>query len=121
MEDGLFIQGLLENNKEKLSKVSKVDIHNHGSYSCTKDFLAKNAIIIGNEQISSIQTLIEYSRKYITPLKSTEEGLYLLLKGNFENCINTGIEFVSTNIDFKDCVRTFNSNVLRFIKFLKQF
>ena len=121
MEDSLFIEGLLENNKEKLSKISKIDIHNHGSYSCTRKFLENNGITIGNEKITNIQTLIEYSRKYITPLKSTEKGLYLLLKGNFENCINTGIKFVSTNIDFKDCVRTFNSDVSSFIEFLKQF
>lgn len=120
-EDVIFIQGLKENNKEKLSKVAKVDLHNHGSYSCRRDYLAGNGITIGNEQISDIQTLIEYSRKYITPLKSTEQGLHLLLKGNFENCVDTGISLVSTNIDFKDCIRTFNSDVLRFIEFLKKF
>ena len=121
MEGSMFIEGLIENNKEKLAKVNKIDIHNHASYSCRREFLEKNGITIGNEKMNNIQDLIEYSRKYITPLKQTEKGLYLLLKGHFQNCLNTGISFVSTNIDFKDCVRTFNSNVYRFIEFLISF
>lgn len=120
-ENDIFIKGLKEGNNSLLSEVNKVDIHNHASYSCSKYYLEKNDIHIGNEKINNIESLIQFSRKYITPLKQSENGLFLLLKGNFENCINTGISFVSTDIDYKDCIKTFNSNVKSFIDFLKQF
>lgn len=120
-ETNLFNKGLEEKNKKILSMVKKVDLHNHASYSCRKDYLKKNNVLLGSEEINNIEKLIQFSRKYITPLKKNEQGLYLVLKGNFENCLNTGISFVSTNIDFKDCIRTFHSDTQKFINFLKQF
>lgn len=116
-----FIQALKENDKEMMSKISKVDLHNHASYSCKFDYLKDNNISIGNEKVNNIESLIQFSRKYITPLKQTKEGLYLLLNGNFINCINTGVSFVSTDIDYKDCIRTFDSDVSKFIDFLSKF
>ena len=121
MEDNIFIEGLKENNKEKIVQVEKVDLHNHASYSCNRQYLIKNGINIGDEKIQDISSLIEYSRKYITPIKAAKEGLSLLLTGTFENCINTGVKFVATNIDFKDCIRTFDSNISSFIEFLNEF
>ena len=117
----MFINAIKNNDKEEMSKIMKVDIHNHASYSCSKKYLINNGISIGNEKVNNIESLIQFSRKYITPIKQTEQGLYLLLKGNFENCINTGISYVSTDIDFKDCIRTFNSDIDEFIKFLNRF
>lgn len=116
-----FIQALKENDKEMMSKISKVDLHNHASYSCKFDYLKDNNISIGNEKVNNIESLIQFNRKYITPLKQTKEGLYLLLNGNFINCINTGVSFVSTDIDYKDCIRTFDSDVSKFIDFLSKF
>ena len=116
-----FMQALKENNKEIMSQINKVDLHNHASYSCRLDYLVNNNINIGNEKVSNIESLIQFSRKYITPVKQTEQGLYLLLNGNFMNCINTGVSFVSTDIDYKDCLRTFDSDVSKFIDFLSQF
>ena len=117
----MFINAIKNNDKEQMSKIMKVDIHNHASYSCSKNYLKNNGINLGNDKINNIESLIQFSRKYITPIKQTEQGLYLLLKGNFENCINTGISYVSTDIDFKDCIRTFNSDIDEFIKFLNRF
>ncbi|MCI8654539.1 MAG: hypothetical protein HFJ48_01510 [Clostridia bacterium] len=31
-------------------------------------------------------------------IKKSEQGLYLILKGNFENCINTGVTFCFNRI-----------------------
>lgn len=120
-ETNAFIKGLKESDKKILSKIKKVDIHNHASYSRRIHYLKKNNIFLEKEVINNIETLIQFSRKNITPIKSTEQGLNLILKGNFENCIDTGVTFVSTNIDFKDCIRIFNSDTQKFIDFLKQF
>ena len=120
-EDLLFECALRENNKETLKQIRKVDIHNHASYSCRKKYLEQKNIVLGKEKVKNIDTLIEFSRKYITPLKKNVDGLEILLKGTFENCINTGVTVVSTSIDFKDCIRTFGSNIDEFINFLKKF
>ena len=116
-----FKSALESNDRNALNNISKVDIHNHASYSCSKEYLSNNGISIGNDIVNDIESLIQFSRKYITPLKQTEQGLYLLLKGNLENCIKTGITFVSTDIDYKDCIRTFDSDVSKFVEFLDQF
>ena len=44
-----------------------------------------------------------------------------LLDGNFKNCIETGVRVVCTEIDYKNCIRTFNSDINQFIDFLKSF
>ena len=116
-----FKELLRRNNISELKKIGKVDIHNHAVYSCTKSYLKKMKISIENDKIYNIQTLIDFSRKYISPIQLKEDGLRILLEGNFENCINNGVKVVCTEIDYKNCIRTFNSNIEEFISFLKSF
>lgn len=116
-----FKVALINNDISLLKCVEKVDIHNHAVSSCTKSYLINNGINLANDKIDDIQSLINFSRSYLTPLQLKEEGLKLLLNGNFKNCIETGIKYVCTEIDYKNCIRTFNSDVNKFIDFLKSF
>jgi hypothetical protein len=116
-----FKTALINNDLLTLNKIAKVDIHNHAVSSCTKKYLVKNGINLSGEKINDIQSLINFSRNYLTPLQLKEEGLRLLLQGNFENCIKTGVKVVCTEIDYKNCIRTFNSDINKYIEFLKSF
>ena len=116
-----FKKAIIENNINLLTSIEKVDIHNHGVSSCTKDYLINKGINIANDSINDIQSLINFSRSYLTPLQLDVEGLRLLLTGNFENSIKTVIKVVCTEIDYKNCIRTFNSNINDFITFLDSF
>lgn len=117
----LFIGGLKSNNKELLSKVAKIDIHNHAAYSCKKSYLIKNNIQFPEQNIYDITSLNQFSKSYINPIQYTKEGLKLLLKGDFDNCIKTGVKVVSPSVDYKACIRIFDSNIEKFISFLQIF
>ena len=116
-----FKVALINNDISLLKGVEKVDIHNHAITSCTKEYLIKHNIKLSNDKINDIESLINFSRSNLTPLQLEESGLKLLLEGNFENCIETGVTIVGTSIDYKTCIRTFNSDIEKFINFLKSF
>lgn len=116
-----FEKALKNNDKNMLQSIDKIDIHNHAVSSCTKAYLINNGINLAEEKINDIQSLINFSRTYLSPLQLDRNGLKLLLDGNFENCIKTGVKVVATEIDYKNCIRTFNSDINEFISFLKSF
>lgn len=120
-DDLIFEKALVNNDKILLSSINKIDIHNHAVSSCTKSYLINNGIILAEDKINDIQSLINFSRTYLSPLQLDINGLKLLLEGNFENCIKTGVKVVATEIDYKNCIRTFNSDIKEFISFLKSF
>ena len=100
----------------------KTDIHNHALSSCSFQFLKQNGVNLPSDyKMDGIASLIDFSRKYLTPLENEVSTLTLLLKGNFLNCIETGIKVVCPSIDYKVCLRTFNGDVQSFISFLQQF
>lgn len=121
MEDLNFEEALKNGNIELLAKIPKVDIHNHAVSSCRASYLVDHGIELADDKITDIESLINFSRTYLSPLQLDYNGLKLLLEGNFENCLETGVTVVGTSIDYKDCIRTFNSDVDEFIKFLKSF
>ncbi len=116
-----FKKAIINNDIKLLKKVDKVDIHNHALTSCTKKYLIDHNIKLTNERINDIQSLIDFSRHNIKPLHQDENKLRTLLAGNFENCIETGVTIVAPSIAYKTCIRTFNSDVDRFIDFLRSF
>lgn len=116
-----FQKAIIDNDILKLKSIKKVDIHNHAVSSCTRLYLINNGIVLSEEKINDIQSLINFNRKYLSPLQLDKNGLKLLLEGNFDNCIKTGIRIVCTEIDYKNCIRTFDSNINEFIDFLKSF
>ena len=116
-----FQKAIIDNDIFKLKSIEKVDIHNHAVSSCTKSYLINNGISLSEEKINDIESLINFSRSYLSPLQLDINGLKLLLEGNFENCIKTGVKVVCTEIDYKNCIRTFNSDIKQFIDFLKSF
>ena len=116
-----FKEALIDDDFNELNKISKIDIHNHAITSCTKDYLINNGINLSDAKINDIQSLINFSRSNLSPIQFEEKGLRLLLEGNFENCIATGIKVVGTSIDYKVCIRTFNYDIEKFISFLKTF
>lgn len=116
-----FIDALKNNDKVSLSKISKVDLHNHAAYSCRLSYLKENNFVLPDMNIRNIETLSDFCRTYINPIQYDKEGLALLLEGNFKNCIDTGVTVVATSIDYKACIRIFNNNIDDFITFLKQF
>lgn len=116
-----FKKAIIENNINKLKRIDKTDIHNHTTLSCTKNYLLNNGIKLSDEKISDIQSFLKFSRDNVSPIKQKEEGLRLLIKGNLENCIETGVKYVCTQIDYNICVRTFNLDKDKFIDFLKSF
>lgn len=117
----LFIKALETNDIKLLNKVDKTDFHNHGTFSCTRVFLENNGIKLSNYNIKDIESLNYFIVKELRPLIDNIETLPILLKGNFDNCIKTGIKFVTPTIDYKTCIRLFNSDISKFISFLKQF
>lgn len=116
-----FQNALVNNDLNTLKKIPKTDIHNHAITSCRKEYLIKNGIKLSDEKITNIETLIKFSRENLSSLQNEEKGLRLLLNGNFENCIKTGVTIVGTSIDYKVCIRTFNNDIKKFIDFLKTF
>ena len=116
-----FKQSIIDNDISSLRTIDKVDIHNHAITSCTKEYLISKGIRLAADKITDIESLINFSRSNLSPLQQIESGLRLLLVGNFENCINTGVKIVGTSIDYKVCMRTFNGDISKFINFLKTF
>jgi adenosine deaminase len=116
-----FKQALKDNDMEALRKIPKVDIHTHGILSGTRRYAKEHGIEVTFEPINNITDFIEFIRTYISPIQIKEEGLRTLLEGNFQNCLDTGIKHISTCIEYKSCIRTFNSDVDKFINFLKSF
>ena len=116
-----FQNAIINNDILKLRIIDKIDIHNHAVSSCTKSYLINKGISLSEEKINDIQSLINFSRSYLSPLQLDINGLKLLLEGNFENCIKTGVRVVCTEIDYKNCIRTFDSNINEFIDFLNSF
>lgn len=116
-----YKDALIKNDIQALKSIDKVDIHNHAVSSCPKKYLINHGINLSNDKINDIQSLINFSRTYLTPLQLEEDGLRLLLNGNFENCLETGVKYVCTEIDYKNCIRTFNKDIDKFIEFLKSF
>ncbi|MBE6150137.1 MAG: hypothetical protein E7170_05400 [Firmicutes bacterium] len=116
-----FQKAIIDNDIFKLKSIEKVDIHNHAVSSCTKFYLINNGISLSEEKINDIESLINFSRSYLSPLQLDINGLKLLLEGNFENCVKTGVKVVCTEIDYKNCIRTFKSDISKFIDFLKSF
>lgn len=121
MNDLDFEKYLQNSDMESLKRVPKVDIHNHAISSCRKSYLTSHGIQLSVDKITDIESLINFSRSYLTPLQQSYNGLKLLLEGTFEACLETGVTVVGTSIDYKDCIRTFNSDVNAFIEFLKSF
>lgn len=121
MNNSEFKNAIINHNKYELSKIPKVDIHNHAVYSSDRLYLVNHGVNLPNIKINNIESLIFYSRDYIQPIQYEKDGLKLLLEGNFENCIKTGVSVVETEIDYKNCIKIFNSNVNDFIDFLKSF
>lgn len=117
-----FINALGNGDINSLTKIIKTDLHNHATYSCTKKYLIDNGISLpSDDSVTNISTLNSFIRTYINPLQYNIETLPILIKGNFENCINTGINIVAPSIDYKVCIRVFNNDINRFIEFLKNF
>ena len=116
-----FQKAIINNDLLKLNSIKKVDIHNHAVSSCTKSYLINNGVSLSEEKINDIHSLIEFSRNYLSPLQLDIKGLKFLLDGNFKNCIETGVRVVCTEIDYKNCIRTFDYNIKQFIDFLKSF
>ncbi len=121
MNDLDFEKYLQNSDVKSLKRVPKVDIHNHAISSCRKSYLTSHGIQLSVDKINDIESLINFSRSYLTPLQQSYNGLKLLLEGTFEACLETGVTVVGTSIDYKDCIRTFNSDVNAFIEFLKSF
>lgn len=116
-----FQKAIINNDINLLRNIDKVDIHNHAITSCTKKYLIEHGIKLTNDKITDIESLINFSRINLPPIHSEEKGLKLLLEGNFENCIKSGVKIVAPSINYKTCIRTFNSDIDKFINFLKSF
>lgn len=107
---------------EYIKRQPKTDIHNHALSSCRFQFLKQNGVNLpDNYKMNGIASLIDFSRKYLTPLENEISTLKLLLEGNFLNCIETGVKIVCPSIDYKICLRTFYGDVQTFISFLQLF
>ena len=117
-----FINALKKNDKDKIKSLPKADLHNHAVFSCSRDYLIKNNVIIPkSESVTDISTLISFARCYIKPLQNNIDGLILLLNGTFINCLSSGVTIVDTNIDYKICLQLFNGNINDFILLLNSF
>ena len=116
-----FKNAIKSNNLKQLSKISKVDLHNHAACSCTKEWLIKNNINLSNDEVTDIYSLNNFCKKHINPIHYTQNGLTILLNGNFDNCIKTGVKIVGASIDYKICIKVFNNNINDYINFLKSF
>lgn len=117
-----FINALEKNDIGILSKIEKTDLHNHATYSCTKKYLIDSGICLPpDDSVTDIASLNSFIRTFVNPLQYNIDTLPILLKGNFENCINTGVKVVAPSIDYKSCIRVFDNDVNKFIGFLQNF
>jgi adenosine deaminase len=116
-----FKEALINNDLSALKKIPKTDIHNHGVMSGTRKYAREHGIDLPHEKIDGILSFIKFAGTYIKPVQLQEEGLRLLLENNFQNCLDTGVKYVATQIDYRSCIRTFNSDVDKFIEFLESF
>lgn len=114
-----FIDAL--KNGSNLSKFRKVDFHNHATYSCPRSYLTKNGIRMPKKHVIGISAMVQFLRTFVGPLMNKIDGLKLLLQGNFENCIATGVRVVNTSINYKVCTRTFKGDISDFLDFLSEF
>ncbi|MCM1404179.1 MAG: hypothetical protein NC133_01560 [Prevotella sp.] len=105
-----------------ISRQDKAEFHNHVATSSPWQFLVDHGIDLPTPRdMVGIQALLNYSRRYIDPIKLQPAGLRILLDGDFQNCLATKIKRVNTSIDYKVCIRTFHGDVAAFIDFLRSF
>lgn len=117
-----FISALKNNNKDSLVNINKVDLHNHTIYSCERVYLNNFGYNLPKEiKVTDIATLISFAHKYISPIKQSVEGLTVLINGMIEKCKSSGVKIVDTELDYKTCIFAFDSDVNRFVNYLKQF
>lgn len=117
-----FVKAIESFDKKAMEDIKKADLHSHTLYSMDREYLEREGHIIPkSEGVCDIASLIDFSRKYIKPIIQTKQGLKILIEGMIEKCKLSGVSIVDSDIDFKICMITFDSNVAEFINFLKQF
>lgn len=122
MEELDFAQALKNNDKQSMKRFLKADLHNHAVFSCDKKFLIENNIELPLDiKIENFSDFANFAHKYIQPLENDKNGLTILLKGTFEKCLESGVAVVDTNIGYKICMKVFDGDVSKFIKFLDKF
>ncbi len=105
-----------------IARQDKAEFHNHVATSSPWQFLIDHGVQLPTpHNIVGIQALLNYSRTYIDPIKLHPEIFRTLIDGDFQNCVATNIKRVNTSIDYKVCIRTFHSDVVAFIDYLKSF
>lgn len=117
-----FIECLKNNSLDSLKNYPKTDLHNHGLYSSNIEYLNSNGLNLSdNSSVVNFETFYQYIKENFSTIESDKKNIEILLKGTFDNCIKTGVTFVSTGIDYKRCIRLFDSNINDFIEFLNNF
>ncbi len=98
--DGLFIEGLMENNTEKLLLVPKSDLHNHSTKGCRREWLEEK---IGRrltkqpERFAGLDGMQEWFTTCIKPYCCGSEGIILRWEGAFAEAGRNNITRLAMN------------------------
>ena len=103
--DGLFIEGLMENNTEKLLLVPKSDLHNHSTKGCRREWLEEK---IGRrltkqpERFAGLDGMQEWFTTCIKPYCCGSEGIILRWEGAFAEAGRNNIAHLTIEKLFVD-------------------
>ncbi|NLC65491.1 MAG: hypothetical protein GX752_00955 [Clostridium sp.] len=121
IDERIFKEGIKEENLDKLKKVDKGDLHNHGllgmKYDNFNDW-ARGNVKKAPEKLNGIKGLISYVENEVATHIKKKEDLEDLIELTIKDAINDGVKILETNIDYDDLMLFTNKNEL-FSKFTK--
>lgn len=98
--NNLFIEGLVENNTEKLLLVPKSDLHNHSTKGCRREWIEEKigrSITKQPERFAGLDGMQEWFTTCIKPYCSGSEGIILRWEGAFAEAKRNNIARLSMN------------------------
>ena len=122
--NNLFIEGLVENNTEKLLLVPKSDLHNHSTKGCRREWIEEKigrSITKQPERFAGLDGMQEWFTTCIKPYCSGSEGIILRWEGAFaeakrNNIARLSMNFGAQEIDLVGGIEKFESLIEGFRK-----
>ena len=112
----MFLQGLIENDINKLLAAPKSDLHNHSTKGCRREWLAKRLNIDlpkPPEHLGGLDGMQEWFRTEIKPFCGGTEGALIRWEGAFAEAKRNNIRrltmnFVTSEVDAVGCMEKFH-------------
>lgn len=101
----LFYEGLIENDREKLLKVPKSDIHNHSTKGCRRNWLEerlKRTFPKPPDRFEGLEGMHEWFTASIKPYCSGREGILIRWEGAFAEAERNHIARLAMNFGVQE-------------------